>query len=340
MSEVFISYKQEERETMLPIAQKLRSLGVSVWFDAELQPGRSFSQEIMHHIEACKAQIVCWSPAAIASEWVRGEADIGRQRGVLIAVLIEPCRLMPPFNMLHAENLVGWRGDQNHSGWQKVLLAVSHHLGRNLSAPKATAADPEQLVAQGDVFHRGKNSEKARDLYERAAAAGSARGQYRLAYMLEWETEPPNDERAKQLYKVAAAAGHSGAMERYALMLRGEGNDAQARSLYAAAAVKGHTGAMGQFAAMSTRGEGGAVEHNLARDWLLKAAHGGDPLAMEHLALMLEKGEGGPKDLQGAQRWRGLAQQLGAGVAYDEFGRVVSTQNKADFETAVHFVSG
>lgn len=130
MSEVFISYKQEERERMRPIAEGLRELGVDVWFDERLQPDRSFTEEITHLIQNCRAQLVCWSPAAIASEWVRGEAEKGRQRGVLIAAMIEPCDLPPPFNMHHAESLVGWSGDPRHFGWRKICDAIGRKLDR------------------------------------------------------------------------------------------------------------------------------------------------------------------------------------------------------------------
>lgn len=131
MGEVFISYKQEERERMRPIADGLRALGVEVWFDERLQPDRSFTEEIQHLIGSCRAQLVCWSPAAVASEWVRGEAEKGRQRGVLVAAMIEPCDLPPPFNMHHAESLVGWSGDPRHNGWRKIVDA----LGRKLDRP-------------------------------------------------------------------------------------------------------------------------------------------------------------------------------------------------------------
>jgi len=130
MGEIFISYKQEERERMRPIAHGLRALGVDVWFDERPQPDRSFTEEITQLVQSCKAQLVCWSPAAVASEWVRGEAEKGRQRGILIAVMIEPCDLPPPFNMHHAENMQGWSGDARHNGWRKVCDAIGRKLER------------------------------------------------------------------------------------------------------------------------------------------------------------------------------------------------------------------
>jgi len=130
MSDVFISYKQEERERMRPIAEALRALQLDVWFDARLQPDRAFTEEIRQEMEHCRAQLVCWSPAAMRSEWVRGEAEIARQRGVLISVVIEPTTLDPPFNMHHAENLTGWAGTWSNEGWLKVVDAIGRKVGR------------------------------------------------------------------------------------------------------------------------------------------------------------------------------------------------------------------
>lgn len=128
--EVFLSYKREQRARVEPIVAALQRLGVDVWYDAQLQPGRAFTDEICEEIDDCKAQIVCWSADAVSSPWVSGEAEIGRTRQVLVPVLLEECRLRPPFNMLHTENLADWSGDDAHAGWRNVLKQLGQRLGR------------------------------------------------------------------------------------------------------------------------------------------------------------------------------------------------------------------
>nr|WP_229255130.1 toll/interleukin-1 receptor domain-containing protein [Candidatus Viadribacter manganicus] len=56
-------------------------------------------------VRAAKAVLACWSPGAAASEWVRAEATIGRQRNAPCACVLETCELTPPFNLVHAEDL-------------------------------------------------------------------------------------------------------------------------------------------------------------------------------------------------------------------------------------------
>jgi len=129
-AEVFVSYNRRDRERVIPIVQALRTLAVRVWIDDELTPGNSFTDEICEEIDECSAQLVCWSHDACSSDWVRGEAEIGRRRGVLLCTQLEPCRIQPPFNMLHAEDLSNWRGDGDHRGWSKLLAALSEKLNR------------------------------------------------------------------------------------------------------------------------------------------------------------------------------------------------------------------
>jgi hypothetical protein len=130
MADVFISYKQDERDRMRPLAAGLRALKVEVWFDERLSPDKPFTEEIEDVANTCGAQLVWWSPAAVKSEWVRGEAEVGRQRGTLVQAMIEPCVLSPPFNVIHAENISDWRGQPEHAGWQKLLDTIGRKIGR------------------------------------------------------------------------------------------------------------------------------------------------------------------------------------------------------------------
>lgn len=129
-AEVFISYKREERGRIQPMADALRALAVSVWYDRELEPGRSFTPAICEELDGCAVQIVCWSAPAMGSDWVRGEAEYGRSRGVLLPVLMAPCQIMPPFNMIHTEDLCDWFGEAAHEGWRKVVRTIAARLSR------------------------------------------------------------------------------------------------------------------------------------------------------------------------------------------------------------------
>lgn len=143
-ADVFISYKREDRARVLPVAETLRRLGFKVWIDDELTPGGSFTDQICDEIERCRAQLVCWTKRACASDWVRGEAEMGRRRGVLVCAQMEACSPQPPFNMLHAEDLSDWNARLEHSGWSKIAASLGAKCGRNDTDQLA------RLVARGD----------------------------------------------------------------------------------------------------------------------------------------------------------------------------------------------
>lgn len=120
-ADVFISYKRDQRPQVEKIAERLQELGLTVWFDAWLESGTSFDEEINQEVRSAKAVLVCWTASAVGSRWVRAEALIGLERGVLTAASLEPVELMPPFNLIHAEDLAGWQGNVTHLNWCRLV---------------------------------------------------------------------------------------------------------------------------------------------------------------------------------------------------------------------------
>ena len=84
MTDVFISYKRRLRPRVEEIAAALRARGVTVWYDAALEAGTSFSAEISNEVRSAGCVLVCWSDDAFphggdTSGWVVGEATIGQR---------------------------------------------------------------------------------------------------------------------------------------------------------------------------------------------------------------------------------------------------------------------
>lgn len=146
MVDVFISYQRAEREAVQIIANKLVELRVNIWFDAKLRPGGSFDEEIATAINEAKAVLTCWTPAALASEWVRGEATMARQDDRLVACFLEPTTLIPPFNLTHAEDLSAWAGQEDNPAWLKLLERIGELINRPGLAGFYAVMRPEATV--------------------------------------------------------------------------------------------------------------------------------------------------------------------------------------------------
>jgi hypothetical protein len=111
------------------LATALRGLGFSVWFDASLSAGDSFSDEIDREVRSARIVLVCWSPEATRSQWVKAEAQIGFSKGNLISTYIAgPDGFEPPvpFNAHHLEDLRAWvsRPNSRDGAWLSVLRSL------------------------------------------------------------------------------------------------------------------------------------------------------------------------------------------------------------------------
>ncbi len=166
-ADVFISYRRDQREQVLIIADRLQDLGLSVWFDARLEAGSSFDEEINREVRSAKVVFVCWSPEAMQSRWVRAEASIGLERDVLVAAFLHPTELMPPYNLVHAANLEGWSGAHDDPQWGQVLNRVGRLVGRPDLADIARARTLEAKWLDADA--------RAREDYHTAIAEARRR---------------------------------------------------------------------------------------------------------------------------------------------------------------------
>lgn len=125
MTDVFVSYASEDRERVRKLASALETRGWSVWWDRKIIAGQTFDQIIEHEIETAKSVVVLWSNVSISSEWVKNEATVASERGVLVPALID--RVKPPleFRRKQTADLVGWDGDPSHGGFQALCDGVA-----------------------------------------------------------------------------------------------------------------------------------------------------------------------------------------------------------------------
>ncbi|HET9384501.1 MAG TPA: TIR domain-containing protein [Gemmatimonadales bacterium] len=125
MADVFISYANEDRDAASALATWLQARGLDVWWDRRIRAGESFDVVIEREIESARSVVVLWSAQSTASEWVRNEAALAAERGVLVPVFIE--RVKPPleFRRRQTIDLIGWQGDPDHPGLQSLTDALS-----------------------------------------------------------------------------------------------------------------------------------------------------------------------------------------------------------------------
>lgn len=196
MADVFISYKREERQAVERLAHELRQLGLEVWFDASLNAGEAFSDEIDREAHAAKAILVCWSPTARESQWVKSEALIGFEQRKLAACYVagpDGFYAPTPFNSIHAEDLRAWVSapTNTHAGYKSILRRVGALCGRadiesygalDVQAPASTLRawlerhqSSSLFMAVDELLHVRDAEEAERTRLEREARERRAR---------------------------------------------------------------------------------------------------------------------------------------------------------------------
>jgi formylglycine-generating enzyme required for sulfatase activity len=124
MADIFLSYAREDRDVARRVAHHLESRGWTVFWDARLRAGQDFAEILLQQLRQARCEVVLWSRASVASGWVRDEAGRGRDRHILVPVLIENVEVPLGFGHLHTESLVGWRGSAGDSRLQSITEAI------------------------------------------------------------------------------------------------------------------------------------------------------------------------------------------------------------------------
>jgi formylglycine-generating enzyme len=145
VSDIFVSYASEDKARIKPLVEALQQHGWTVWWDRTILAGKIWDREIEAALAGSRCVIVAWSEASVLSDWVWTEADEGKQRGVLVPVLLDRVQIPLAFRRFHAANLAGWRGELPNSGFEELARALTALLGNSatVTASKGTEVQPQ-----------------------------------------------------------------------------------------------------------------------------------------------------------------------------------------------------
>ncbi len=137
MSQVFISYKKEDRPRVRRLVDALTAEGLSVWWDIQIEGGTAWRDAIQAQLDSAACVVVVWSRDAVGPEghFVQDEAGRADRRGVYLPVTIDT--VTPPLGFGHKQtiSLVGWRGDRRDARFLDVLDAVRNLVAASEGAP-------------------------------------------------------------------------------------------------------------------------------------------------------------------------------------------------------------
>jgi TIR domain len=126
MADIFISYKKEDAGRVIRMVEALRADGFDVWWDHGIKAGSEWDRSIHKELYAARVVIAIWSNASVAAPWVKEEATVGKNRGVLVPARIDDVDPPLGFMMIQAADLVDWDGDRSDPRWAHFLDALRH----------------------------------------------------------------------------------------------------------------------------------------------------------------------------------------------------------------------
>ena len=130
MSEIFLSYKSEDRPRAKIIAEALEQQGYSVWWDMTIPPGKTFDEVIEKALDSAKCVVVLWSRKSVLSDWVKEEASVAVKRRILLPVLIDDVKIPIGFKRIQAARLIDWQGTLPNPEFDLLLKSVTEIVGQ------------------------------------------------------------------------------------------------------------------------------------------------------------------------------------------------------------------
>ncbi|MDF0667560.1 MAG: SUMF1/EgtB/PvdO family nonheme iron enzyme [Nitrospira sp.] len=149
MSDIFISYANEDHDRVRSLAEALEAQGWSVFWDRTIPSGKTWREILEQGLRDARCVVVVWSKTSIESKWVQEEADEGRDRDILHPILIDDVKQPLGFRTIQAAKLAGWNFRDPSLEFKRFLRDLESTLGpprpgESLSSPTGMQP-PEQL---------------------------------------------------------------------------------------------------------------------------------------------------------------------------------------------------
>jgi serine/threonine-protein kinase len=136
-TDVFVSYKAEDRARLKPLVAALEAEGFKVWWDAQIDSGTNWHKEIEQHLDAARCVVVVWSKRSVGDEghFVRDEARRAQRRGAYVPVCIDAVEPPLGFGEVQALSLKAWKGDQTDPRFRALADVVRQRITGEHTAP-------------------------------------------------------------------------------------------------------------------------------------------------------------------------------------------------------------
>ncbi|MEE8321727.1 MAG: 5'-nucleotidase C-terminal domain-containing protein, partial [Gammaproteobacteria bacterium] len=154
MTDIFISYARQDEQRAKHLAKMLQDKGWSVFWDRTIPTGTTWRDYIGSKLDEVQCVITLWSANSVKSEWVIEEADIARQQGNLIPVVLDG--VSPPlgFGQVQAAFLTDADLDLKSPKFIELLGDIERLIKARSSVDEDVMTEPEtepELIEQNRI---------------------------------------------------------------------------------------------------------------------------------------------------------------------------------------------
>ena len=137
---LFLSYARADETQARRLATVLQQAGYTVWWDALIEGGATFSKSIAEALDSADAVLVLWSAKSIESDWVRDEAAQGRERHRLVPLSVDGSHPPLGFRQYQVIDLTHWHGRRGSPEIRAIERAIGALVGEGAPAAAPAAA--------------------------------------------------------------------------------------------------------------------------------------------------------------------------------------------------------
>ncbi len=141
MYDIFLSYSTKDRDQLQSLVTALEAEGWTVFWDhRSIKVAQDWHEVVGKAIQESTCVIVAWSESSVASRWVKEEALIARDRGVLYPIMLDQTALPFGFNLIQAADFTEWNEKTDHQEFLELKDQLSVRL--NLQRTPVESALP------------------------------------------------------------------------------------------------------------------------------------------------------------------------------------------------------
>lgn len=150
---LFLSYARADSAIAQRLAVALERAGFTLWWDALIAGGETYSRSITDALENADLVVVLWSSSSVESDWVRDEAGHGRDRHRLIPLSVDGTQPPLGFRQYQVIDLSRWHGRKDAPEIAAIQRAIHSVLNDDhpLEAPAASAMSRRTALLGGSA---------------------------------------------------------------------------------------------------------------------------------------------------------------------------------------------